>query len=169
MCHFPVHRECARKVSRKRLDSKRRNNCCLPATFKTVWPSGLRRWLQAPVRKGVGSNPTAVMQWLVCAQHTSWWAAHECVAHTTEGCGVDTATTARQRRGSNPRPCELVLGASTLDHSAKLSVSLCQVFVFFCKLKCSHTAPHRAVPKPGPAQAPRGRWAQANSADSCGV
>ena len=26
-----------------------------------VWPSGLRRWLQAPVRKGVGSNPTAVM------------------------------------------------------------------------------------------------------------
>ena len=28
--------------------------------IKTVWPSGLRRWLQAPVRKGVGSNPTAV-------------------------------------------------------------------------------------------------------------
>ena len=26
----------------------------------TVWPSGLRRWLQAPVRKGVGSNPTGV-------------------------------------------------------------------------------------------------------------
>ena len=26
----------------------------------TVWPSGLRRWLKAPVRKGVGSNPTAV-------------------------------------------------------------------------------------------------------------
>ena len=29
--------------------------------LKTVWPSGLRRWLQAPVRKGVGSNPTAVI------------------------------------------------------------------------------------------------------------
>ena len=28
--------------------------------LRTVWPSGLRRWLQAPVRKGVGSNPTAV-------------------------------------------------------------------------------------------------------------
>ncbi len=27
----------------------------------TVWPSGLRRWLQAPLRKGVGSNPTAVI------------------------------------------------------------------------------------------------------------
>ena len=26
----------------------------------TVWPSGLRRWLMAPFRKGVGSNPTAV-------------------------------------------------------------------------------------------------------------
>ena len=26
----------------------------------TVWPSGPRRWLQAPVRTGVGSNPTAV-------------------------------------------------------------------------------------------------------------
>ncbi len=26
----------------------------------TIRPSGLRRWLQAPVRKGVGSNPTAV-------------------------------------------------------------------------------------------------------------
>ena len=28
--------------------------------LKTVWPSGLRRWLKAPFRKGVGSNPTAV-------------------------------------------------------------------------------------------------------------
>ena len=26
----------------------------------TVWPSGLRRWLKAPLRKGVGSNPAAV-------------------------------------------------------------------------------------------------------------
>ena len=33
---------------------------CLSNSFMTVWPSGLRRWLQAPVRKGVGSNPTAV-------------------------------------------------------------------------------------------------------------
>ena len=29
-------------------------------TNMTVWPSGLRRWLKAPFRKGVGSNPTAV-------------------------------------------------------------------------------------------------------------
>ena len=28
--------------------------------IKTVWPSGLRWWLKAPFRKGVGSNPTAV-------------------------------------------------------------------------------------------------------------
>ena len=32
------------------------------AFAKTVWPSGLRRWLKAPVRKGVGSNPTAVIR-----------------------------------------------------------------------------------------------------------
>ncbi len=32
-----------------------------PGAHKTVWPSGLRRWLKAPVRKGVGSNPTAVI------------------------------------------------------------------------------------------------------------
>ena len=29
--------------------------------IRTVWPSGLRRWIKAPVRKGVGSNPTAVI------------------------------------------------------------------------------------------------------------
>ena len=28
--------------------------------IKTVWPSGLRRWLKAPFRKGVGSSPAAV-------------------------------------------------------------------------------------------------------------
>ena len=33
----------------------------------TVWPSGLRRWLKAPFRKGVGSNPTAVTCALACA------------------------------------------------------------------------------------------------------
>ena len=31
-----------------------------PFLPETLWPSGLRRWLKAPVRKGVGSNPTAV-------------------------------------------------------------------------------------------------------------
>ena len=35
---------------------------CASPNVRTVWPSGLRRWLQAPVRKGVGSNPTAVTQ-----------------------------------------------------------------------------------------------------------
>ena len=30
------------------------------ARSKTLWPSGLRRWLKAPFRKGVGSNPTGV-------------------------------------------------------------------------------------------------------------
>ena len=34
--------------------------CYFHEHSKTVWPSGLRRWLKAPFRKGVGSNPTAV-------------------------------------------------------------------------------------------------------------
>ena len=55
---------------------------------KTVWPSGLRRWLKAPVRKGVGSNPTAVtldgrvnnlhLHWVfaACHPHVSCAALH---------------------------------------------------------------------------------------------
>ena len=37
-----------------------RSESTVACPLTTVWPSGLRRWLQAPVRKGVGSNPTAV-------------------------------------------------------------------------------------------------------------
>ena len=52
----------------------------------TVWPSGLRRWLQAPVRKGVGSNPTAVsslQQSCVAVSPTTKLNQHFCqnVAH----------------------------------------------------------------------------------------
>ena len=36
--------------------------------IKTVWPSGLRRWLKAPVRKGVGSILTAVTYFVVTAE-----------------------------------------------------------------------------------------------------
>ena len=43
----------------------------------TVWPSGLRRWLQAPVRKGVGSNPTAV----IFAQSLARSAVHSAVIY----------------------------------------------------------------------------------------
>ena len=43
--------------------------CCQD---KTVWPSGLRRWLQAPVRKGVGSNPTAVIRFRVPSITYEW-------------------------------------------------------------------------------------------------
>ena len=52
-------------------------------TIKTVWPSGLRRWLQAPVRKGVGSNPTAVIHdldlWMKCdATKYGWMCKRSC-------------------------------------------------------------------------------------------
>ena len=42
----------------------------------TVWPSGLRRWLQAPVRKGVGSNPTAVTLCVFGETCSRTWPAH---------------------------------------------------------------------------------------------
>ena len=32
-----------------------------PTIAETAWPSGLRRCVKAAVRKGVGSNPTAVI------------------------------------------------------------------------------------------------------------
>ena len=52
----------------------------------TVWPSGLRCWLQAPVRKGAGSNPTAVsslQQSCVAVSPTTKLNQHSCqnVAH----------------------------------------------------------------------------------------
>ncbi len=31
-----------------------------------IWPSGLRRWLKAAVRKGLGSNPAAVTRFALC-------------------------------------------------------------------------------------------------------
>jgi hypothetical protein len=33
----------------------------LQSTPRTLWASGLRRWLKAPFRKGVGSNPAGVI------------------------------------------------------------------------------------------------------------
>ena len=42
----------------------------------TVWLSGLRRWLQAPVRKGVGSNRTAVTLCVFAETCSRTWPAH---------------------------------------------------------------------------------------------
>ena len=56
--------------------------CARGHSIKTVWPSGLRRWLQAPVRKGVGSNPTAV----ILFSFQVWGARlRECNANYTTG------------------------------------------------------------------------------------
>ena len=46
----------------------RRNTRGRPWTAWTLWPSGLRRWLKAPFRKGVGSNPTGVILTKVASQ-----------------------------------------------------------------------------------------------------
>ena len=58
--------------------------------LKTVWPSGLRRWLQAPVRKGVGSNPTAVTSAL---EFSLWNAAP--MLHHDRALGKESCTDPR--------------------------------------------------------------------------
>ena len=40
---------------------KRKTRWAMHSVHLTVWPSGLRRYVKAVVRKGVGSNPTAVI------------------------------------------------------------------------------------------------------------
>ena len=52
---------------------------CRPHASMTVWPSGLRRWLKAPFRKGVGSNPTAV-KWRP-AKLTDSLRRYACILH----------------------------------------------------------------------------------------
>ena len=54
-------RPITRCTSKSSGGAQQKDNAMLLLNPKTVWPSGLRRWLQAPVRKGVGSNPTAVI------------------------------------------------------------------------------------------------------------
>ena len=58
----------------------------------TVWPSGLRRWLQAPVRKGVGSNPTAVTFCVFAETCSRTWPAH-CKAKGRDDLGVFSTQT----------------------------------------------------------------------------
>ena len=77
----------------------------------TVWPSGLRRWLQAPVRKGVGSNPTAV---IFCRRRV----LHAALLHVRWSCEEKQMTAV----GFEPTQLALVeLESTPLDHSGKLS------------------------------------------------
>ena len=67
-CHsFIIHRTLL--TSKKKSCIEQLQLSLLALIFKTVWPSGLRRWLQAPVRKGVGSSPTAVINNRALRQH----------------------------------------------------------------------------------------------------
>ena len=99
---------------------------------KTVWPSGLRRWLKAPVRKGVGSNPTAVNVFFTWARHrmsptrsVSSWRAHppgklSCVLvrhHSQQDSLAEWSKAlapgaSPQGRGFEPHSCHFVLSRS---------------------------------------------------------
>ena len=51
---------------------------------ETLWPSGLRRWLKAPVRKGVGSNPTGVILKLQLLYVMSWNSLNQLLSYSME-------------------------------------------------------------------------------------
>ena len=63
--------------------SKAPMNLILP---RTLWPRGLRRWLKAPFRKGVGSDPTGVILFGLTLRH---------VLHTWSGPYIQRAWTFR--------------------------------------------------------------------------
>ena len=86
----------------------RKPQICAHACPKTVWASGRRRWIQAPVRKGVGSNPTAV----ICKR---------CDAHAP--CNIATLYASNcgdkmwTNWGLNPGPPACSAGVIPLHHS----------------------------------------------------
>ena len=81
---------------------------------KTVWPSSLRRWLKAPFRKGVGSNPTAVIHgfmalapWMWSSHHggTTPTALHTTVCfHTCKLCSQSNVYTYEEKGVNTPTP-----------------------------------------------------------------
>ena len=60
--------------------------------IKTLWPSGLRRWLKAPFRKGVGSNLTGVIyahwQLLASTEHDGHGRKHVGLANGPSALGT---------------------------------------------------------------------------------
>ena len=89
----------------------------------TVWPSGLRRWLKAPFRNGVGSTPTAVNHVCsVCVPQTiavprlkiEHFRCSACAqpgrAHTTDFCGPSCHAATPRHRAVVSKDCTLVLG-----------------------------------------------------------
>ena len=54
----------------------------------TILPSGLRRWLKAPFRKGVGSNPTAVTFHGKATAVEMFEEASQCLSHNAWLCEV---------------------------------------------------------------------------------
>ena len=86
---------------------------------KTVWPSGLRRWLKAPVRKGVGSNPTAVIsQRGACCLSCASQRANEARGPGTWCSGITPAQHAGGP-GFNPQ-CVHILSPQLLAYSVAM-------------------------------------------------
>ena len=77
-CHIRYRISTLHSEVRDRLRKQTHDALNMKTRAKTLWPSGLRRWLKAPVRKGVGSNPTGVM-FKTCASKAA--AQNWCVGH----------------------------------------------------------------------------------------
>jgi hypothetical protein len=90
-------------------------NLILP---KTLWPHGLRRWLKAPFRKGVGSDPTGVILFGLILCHG--------VLHTWSGPYV-------QRAPATLGPCRcLTIFLPCTDHARHMSVSFSKGAIRLC-------------------------------------
>ena len=67
----PKALECRLRLATTRRGRSTQSPCLVFISYqhrpanKTAWPSGLRRWLKATVRKGVGSNPSGGRGWAV--------------------------------------------------------------------------------------------------------
>ena len=74
----------------------------------TVWPSGLRRWLKAPFRKGVGSNPIAVNV-VVCGLFPAAALAAQAGHARVAAWSVTVSASARVQGGEGSMPPALQL------------------------------------------------------------
>ena len=102
----------------------------LPASpNKTVWPSGLRRWLKAPFRKGVGSNPTAVTLCCHALQFLLYTCCLLCLAPSWAPRGTTrTAYLVGCRRGRGSNPLSVALSSIGRVHATLPPVTSSPIF-----------------------------------------
>ncbi len=112
-----------------------------PACLERVWPSGLRCWLQAPVREGVGSNPTRVIRVgfaLVFPPSATFFrclfparVSHDCLAES-----------ARKGMGSNPAEVARLASILLSARSSRQAKSMTPAGTRTCNPRLLRPMPH---------------------------